>query len=66
LYGRETILPFYLLHQPVIISIAFFVVQWLQRRGALLIGIEAWRVDDDFSAQVIAVAGLELQIGIHA
>jgi len=28
LYGRETILPFYLLHQPVIISIAFFVVQW--------------------------------------
>ncbi|MFC2030911.1 acyltransferase family protein [Chloroflexota bacterium] len=27
-YGRETILPFYLLHQPVIIVIAFFVVQW--------------------------------------
>jgi peptidoglycan/LPS O-acetylase OafA/YrhL len=27
-YGRETILPFYLLHQPVIIAIAFFVVQW--------------------------------------
>jgi peptidoglycan/LPS O-acetylase OafA/YrhL len=27
-YGRESILPFYLLHQPVIIGIAFFVVQW--------------------------------------
>jgi hypothetical protein len=27
-YGRETILPFYLLHQPVIIVIAYFVVQW--------------------------------------
>jgi glucan biosynthesis protein C len=27
-YGKETILPFYLLHQPVIIIIAFFVVQW--------------------------------------
>ena len=27
-YGQETILPFYLLHQPVIIVIAYFVVQW--------------------------------------
>ena len=27
-YGNETILPFYLLHQPVIIVIGFFVVQW--------------------------------------
>jgi peptidoglycan/LPS O-acetylase OafA/YrhL len=27
-YARETIMPFYLLHQPVIIAIAFFVVQW--------------------------------------
>ena len=27
-YGLETIVPFYLLHQPVIIVIAFFVVQW--------------------------------------
>jgi peptidoglycan/LPS O-acetylase OafA/YrhL len=27
-YGRGTIVPFYLLHQPVIIAIAFFVVQW--------------------------------------
>jgi len=26
-YGNETIMPFYLLHQPVIIVIAFFVVQ---------------------------------------
>ena len=27
-YSNETILPFYLLHQPVIIVIAYFVVQW--------------------------------------
>jgi peptidoglycan/LPS O-acetylase OafA/YrhL len=27
-YGKDTILPFYLLHQPVIIVIAYFVVQW--------------------------------------
>jgi len=26
-YGNETILPFYLLHQPVIIVISYFVVQ---------------------------------------
>jgi glucan biosynthesis protein C len=27
-YGNETIMPFYVLHQPVIIVCAFFVVQW--------------------------------------
>jgi peptidoglycan/LPS O-acetylase OafA/YrhL len=27
-YGNDTILPFYLLHQPVIVLIAYFVVQW--------------------------------------
>jgi glucan biosynthesis protein C len=27
-YGQETALPFFVLHQPVIIVIAFFVVQW--------------------------------------
>jgi peptidoglycan/LPS O-acetylase OafA/YrhL len=27
-YGNETIMPFYLFHQPMIIVIAFFVVQW--------------------------------------
>jgi peptidoglycan/LPS O-acetylase OafA/YrhL len=27
-YGNETIMPFYLLHQPVIIVVAYFVVQW--------------------------------------
>jgi peptidoglycan/LPS O-acetylase OafA/YrhL len=27
-YGNETIMPFYLLHQPVIIVITYFVVQW--------------------------------------
>jgi surface polysaccharide O-acyltransferase-like enzyme len=27
-YGNESIMPFYLFHQPVIIVIAFYVVQW--------------------------------------
>jgi surface polysaccharide O-acyltransferase-like enzyme len=27
-YGQQAILPFYVLHQPVIIVIAFYVVQW--------------------------------------
>jgi peptidoglycan/LPS O-acetylase OafA/YrhL len=27
-YGNRTIMPFYLLHQPVIIVLAYFVVQW--------------------------------------
>jgi surface polysaccharide O-acyltransferase-like enzyme len=27
-YGQEAILPFFVIHQPVIIVIAFFVVQW--------------------------------------
>lgn len=27
-YGNQTIMPFYLLHQPVIIVVAYFVVQW--------------------------------------
>lgn len=27
-YGREAALPFFVLHQPVIIVIAFFLVQW--------------------------------------
>jgi peptidoglycan/LPS O-acetylase OafA/YrhL len=27
-YGNNTIMPFYLLHQPVIVVIAYFVVQW--------------------------------------
>ena len=27
-YANEAVLPFYLLHQPVIIVVAYFVVQW--------------------------------------
>jgi surface polysaccharide O-acyltransferase-like enzyme len=27
-YGQEAILPFYLFHQPVIVTIAFYTVQW--------------------------------------
>jgi glucan biosynthesis protein C len=28
-YANEAVLPFYILHQPVILSVAFFVVQWV-------------------------------------
>ena len=27
-YGQQMIMPFFLVHQPVILGIAFFVVQW--------------------------------------
>jgi len=27
-YGQEAIVPFYVFHQPVIIVVAFYVVQW--------------------------------------
>jgi glucan biosynthesis protein C len=27
-YGQEAVVPFYVLHQPVIVAIAFYVVQW--------------------------------------
>lgn len=27
-YGQKTILPFFIIHQPVILAIAYFVVQW--------------------------------------
>jgi peptidoglycan/LPS O-acetylase OafA/YrhL len=36
-YGNETIMPFYLLHQPVIIIIAYFVVQWDASIGVKLL-----------------------------
>ena len=41
-YGNDTIMPFYLLHQPVIVVIAYFVVQWdtgiLVKLSVILIG----------------------------
>ena len=40
-YGNESIMPFYLLHQPVIIVIAYYVVQWeagLLTKMAVVIG----------------------------
>jgi hypothetical protein len=40
------------------------VIGNLQRRGALLVGVEARGIDDDLSAKMIAVAGFELQVGI--
>ena len=33
-YGQATLLPFFVVHQPVILAIAYFVVQW--QAGILL------------------------------
>ena len=27
-YGKQAVMPFYLIHHPVIIAIAYYVVQW--------------------------------------
>jgi hypothetical protein len=37
-----------------------------QGGGALGVGIESGRVDDDLAAQVLAATGLELQVGVDA
>src|SRR5690606_37901979 len=36
-----------------------------QYRSALLVGVEAWRVDEDAAAQLAAVGSLELQISVE-
>ncbi len=41
------------------------VIGEFQRRGALRVGVETRRIDENLTAQVFAVAGLELQVGIH-
>jgi surface polysaccharide O-acyltransferase-like enzyme len=38
-YGNDTLMPFYVLHQPVIIVIAYFVVQWNAGVGVKLLVI---------------------------
>jgi hypothetical protein len=38
----------------------------VQRRRALLVGVEPRRVDEDLAAQRLRAAGLQLQVGIHA
>jgi hypothetical protein len=45
-YGQEVMLPFYILHQPVVIAIAFFVVRWEAGIGpkALTIVVGAFAV----------------------
>ncbi|MFN8444983.1 MAG: hypothetical protein U0175_29625 [Caldilineaceae bacterium] len=27
-YGQETLLPFFVIHQPMVLAVAYFVVQW--------------------------------------
>ena len=54
-YANETIMPFYLLHQPVIIVIAYFVVQWD-------VGIPVKLLVIGISSLLIALALIELLI----
>jgi len=50
-YGQEAALPFFVLHQPVIIVIAFFVVQW--EAGILL------------KLPVVVLSSLAVSIGLY-
>jgi peptidoglycan/LPS O-acetylase OafA/YrhL len=54
-YGNETIMPFYLLHQPVIIVVAYFVVQWD-------VGVFVKLMVILFSSLLIVLAMIELLI----
>ena len=38
-YGKQAILPFFLVHQPVILVIAFYVVQWEASTGVKLLSV---------------------------
>jgi len=54
-YGQEAILPFYVLHQPVIFAIAFYVVQWEA-------GVTVKMLAVTLGSFVVAAAGYELLI----
>ena len=54
-YANETIMPFYLLHQPAIIVVSFFVVQWD-------VGIPVKLLVIGISSLLIALALIELFI----
>ena len=54
-YGQEAVLPFYVIHQPVILALAFFVVQWSTGIAAKWIAIAV-------PAFVISVAVYDLLI----
>jgi hypothetical protein len=58
-YGRETVLPFYFLHQPVIVVVAFFAVQW---------GVAAelgTSIDIVLKWLVIVICSFALTIGLY-
>jgi len=50
-YANQAVLPFYILHQPVLVCIGFFVVQW--------------QIPDPLKYLVIAVPSLMLTLGIY-
>jgi hypothetical protein len=50
-YGQEAILPFFVLHQPVIIVIAYFVVQW--------------QVDIAIKLLVVVVSSFVVTVGLY-
>jgi hypothetical protein len=54
-YGQEAILPFYVLHQPVIFAIAFYVVQWEA-------GVTVKMLAVTLGSFVVTAAGYELLI----
>jgi len=50
-YANQAVLPFYILHQPVLLCIGFFVVQW--------------QIPDLLKYMVIAVPSFMLIIGLY-
>jgi surface polysaccharide O-acyltransferase-like enzyme len=54
-YGQEAILPFYVIHQPVIFAIAFYVVQWEA-------GVTVKMLAVTLGSFVVTAAGYELLI----
>ena len=54
-YGQEAILPFYVLHQPVIFAIAFYVVQWEA-------GVTVKMLAVTLGSFVVTAAGYELLV----
>jgi surface polysaccharide O-acyltransferase-like enzyme len=54
-YGQEAILPFYVLHQPVIFAVAFYVVQWEA-------GVTVKMLAVTLGSFVVTAAGYELHI----
>ena len=68
-YGQEAIVPFYVFHQPVIIVLAFFIVQWAAGVPAkmLAVGLASFGVTIGIYELLIRrIAPLRVAFGVKA